>query len=110
MRLEEPRPDAKGLGRIAVDVGPSRKIRERVSQLITVGRVAVEGDVALREHFRVAGGVDGRDVRALTLELLGDAGRPGEQVEGPPCSRVRADGTQDRHQPSFRSQILDQER
>ena len=68
---------------------------------------AVERDVALREDLGVARGVDRGDVRAPALQLLRDARRAGEQVERAARARDRRDRAQDRHQPSFRTDVLD---
>ena len=72
-----------------------------------VGGRAVERDVALCEHLGVTRGVDRGHVRAPPLQLLGDAGRAGEQVESPARAGHGRDRAQDRNQPAFRTDVLD---
>src|SRR5205807_9986376 len=63
--------------------------------------------VARRHHLGVTGRVDRGDVRTAALHLLGDASRPGEQIQRAARSGDRGDGTEYRHQSSFRTEVLD---
>ena len=87
--------------------GARREIREGGFDRGDVGGLSVERHVRLREHLGVTRGVDRGDVRTAALQLLRDARGAGEQVEGAARARDRRDRAQYRHQPSFRTDVLD---
>ncbi len=77
------------------------------SERVGVGGGRIRLDVGPGEGVRVAGAVDGGDVHALSLEGLGDAGGPGEEVERAAGAGDLADAGQDRDEAALRSDVLD---
>jgi len=81
--------------------------REVGVERVEVERARVGGDRALGEDRRVPGAVDGGDHTAAPLQLLGDAGGAGEEVEGGPAPRGREERTDDVDEAPLGTQVLD---
>ena len=106
--LEVPGSPAEGLGDVPVGTGQRLQMGNDLPERGRVHLAGVGPDVALGQHGRVAGRVDGGHVRTAPLPLLRDPGGAGEQVKGGHRSGPFEHLTQHGDQPAFGAQVLDQ--